>query len=123
MATFAPALGGFSQWQKPATKMDVNTYKKPNHSWFLIPWLHLKMQFQSPQVYGEIWPFIAVFNHENKADNEVRHTFGLVIVDVISFRSQNKINLNPGLCSTQPMDFKIMTTPFGKTYYFNHNLK
>lgn len=21
------------------------------------------------------------------------------------------------------MDFKIMTTPFGETYYFNHNLK
>lgn len=99
--------------------MDIKVYEKPNHSWFLIPWLHVKMQFQSPHVYVEIWPFIAVFNHRNKADNKVRHTFGLVLVDVISFRSQNKINLNLGLCSLQPMDFKMMTTPFGKTSTFS----
>lgn len=43
-------------------------------------------------------------------------------MDVNIYQKPKHLVLN-SLWSSQPMDFKIMTTPFGETYYFNHNLK
>lgn len=108
MDTFSPTSGGFSQAQKSATKKDGNVHRNTTHPQVLILCLNLNMQVQSLHVNLEICPFITVFNHRNEADNRRLGTTlpcGLVFVDATSFRNQNKIKLNLGLCCSWLLDF------------------